>query len=805
MQVFSRNEGFLSNLSDARNFSLGDPTVICRILSDHLYSNKIGSIVRELSANAIDAHRMSGNESKPFLVHLPSFNRGLFSQKDSCFSIRDFGPGLPEEGIYALYTSYGASSKREDSFQIGGFGIGSKSPFAYTDTFEVMSWHCGRKSQYVCFQDDAGSPKVKKLSEVESGEPSGLKVTFAVASEMEAEAFAEECKCQYFWYRLKPDGNYDRAEPEIVYENEWGMCVSTKSVSPIWRKMPGSSRFGGNGSERRAVVNNALYGLSELYSSSVLKRECEPFENCLTVLKVDGSSVDVAASREELAFTSRTESAVAEVSRKFNEKCASDLLEAFGADFRKSKLEAWDAWRKKDFNFAFLTYASKETAERFVEVRSFAREYSISTMLPIDGRALWNLLLGEVRGYEISAVSSYASGVSSVSKMTKTQTCSDGSSAVVPNFKHVRKFSPCGLLADGTADDWRLSVPEHSDFRIVFVRKNELYKNIADLARRSAEKLCNGSVVHVYAADAEERKRILSILGDPSEERIIDCSGMKIEPKPRTVSAASLAKRELVKARLVSFKASSLSRAVRSDLVASLRTASKDEWVSVESIEKKLASGCCAAVTSGTELSEKAPVQIQGMVRIFSRICGEEYVPRNWVVLNESAYRKYCSLGGTPIGEDDALKWVESFCASAGISAETFENWSLITKRDDSIHFSWLDSSVDFGHIASRHPDHPAAKAWSEWKGARDIAQRIFCNTDAISKALFSGVDGIRISSRETADRIAEEAGRRLRLDEVVRWVKSNPIITLLSGKWAVADSEREMNARILEEYLRWE
>ena len=53
------------------SFSIAMNGKAFRVLSDTLYQNKIGSIVRELSCNAHDAHVMVGKQDVPFVLHLP--------------------------------------------------------------------------------------------------------------------------------------------------------------------------------------------------------------------------------------------------------------------------------------------------------------------------------------------------------------------------------------------------------------------------------------------------------------------------------------------------------------------------------------------------------------------------------------------------------------------------------------------------------------------------------------------------------------------------------------------------------------
>ncbi len=69
------------------------------ILSSKIYTDVPLAIVRELSTNAFDAHVENNCADKPFDVKLPN-------ALDPEFAIRDFGPGLSDENIETIYTTY---------------------------------------------------------------------------------------------------------------------------------------------------------------------------------------------------------------------------------------------------------------------------------------------------------------------------------------------------------------------------------------------------------------------------------------------------------------------------------------------------------------------------------------------------------------------------------------------------------------------------------------------------------------------------------------------------------------------------
>jgi hypothetical protein len=152
-----------------------DVAHIMGILRDTLYSDKVMAVLREYSANAWDAHRSVGKGDVPIKVTLPTLS-------DPTLSIRDYGPGLSVEEIGRVFTKYGKSTKRDDNVAVGMLGIGSKSGFAYSDSFTITSWHGGRRYEYVAIIDASEKGKCDLLfEEAIDGKPeTGLEIKIAV-------------------------------------------------------------------------------------------------------------------------------------------------------------------------------------------------------------------------------------------------------------------------------------------------------------------------------------------------------------------------------------------------------------------------------------------------------------------------------------------------------------------------------------------------------------------------------------------------------------------------------------------------
>ena len=143
------------------------------VLSSNIYSDKILAVVREYGTNALDAHIMVDKIDVPFEVHLPN-------TFEPWFSIRDFGPGLSDENISKIYTTYFHSTKEDDNDVTGCLGLGSKSAFAYTDQFTITSRFEGMKRVYTAYIDQDGGRVITKITEEPTDQEAGLEIYMSV-------------------------------------------------------------------------------------------------------------------------------------------------------------------------------------------------------------------------------------------------------------------------------------------------------------------------------------------------------------------------------------------------------------------------------------------------------------------------------------------------------------------------------------------------------------------------------------------------------------------------------------------------
>lgn len=163
-----------TNIDDAVQMKVDMNESLYSTLSDKLYTNPIQSIIRELLSNAIDAN-IAAKTKNEVQVHFPSY-------VDPIFFVKDFGIGMTKEELIDVFAVYGKSSKRDSNDQIGGLGLGAKTPFSYKkngSVFTVESAKNGKKNTILFFKNQNNIPCYKWTGEEDTLEQ-GTKISFFV-------------------------------------------------------------------------------------------------------------------------------------------------------------------------------------------------------------------------------------------------------------------------------------------------------------------------------------------------------------------------------------------------------------------------------------------------------------------------------------------------------------------------------------------------------------------------------------------------------------------------------------------------
>lgn len=162
----------IGTIQEEAQFKMRNSQKAFQILSS-LYSDKPLAIVRELGCNAMDSHIASGQPNLPFAVHIPN-------ALEPWLTIQDFGTGISHENIYEIYSVYFASTKTNTNTQVGMLGLGSKSPFCYTDNFTITSIHNQVKRIYNAYFNQTGMPTISLASQENTKDANGVSIQIPI-------------------------------------------------------------------------------------------------------------------------------------------------------------------------------------------------------------------------------------------------------------------------------------------------------------------------------------------------------------------------------------------------------------------------------------------------------------------------------------------------------------------------------------------------------------------------------------------------------------------------------------------------
>lgn len=271
-------------------FSIEGSALAFEVLSAGLYSDRVLAIIRELSANAADAHVEAGKQDVPFVINAPN-------SLTPVFSIRDFGTGLEPDLVRKLYTRYFKSTKTQNNDVTGCMGLGSKSPFSYVDSFNVVSYWNGKKYAFNAFKNEKRLPSIAFLGEEETTEDNGLEISFPV-QRSDHWNFEQKIRQALRYFKHKPTikgyYNYTFEEPDYMMQtNNFGIL--------------------GKRGESVVIMGNIGYPITK-YDFESTKDNLNPDESKLinwgVHLFVEIGDVEIAASREKLTYSVETRATV---------------------------------------------------------------------------------------------------------------------------------------------------------------------------------------------------------------------------------------------------------------------------------------------------------------------------------------------------------------------------------------------------------------------------------------------------------------------------------------------------------------
>jgi hypothetical protein len=194
-----------------------------------------------------------------------------------------------------VFLKYGNSTKRVDNKLTGGFGIGAKTPFTYTDTFTVVTVTLDddkikRRRTYVAHKADDGI-QMSLITAEDTSDETGTSISFAVdKKDFYDFETAVRNVCSYWKVRPTIKGHKDWRwnDEKVVHSGtNWTLAEGDGSIKILIDCIPYTLRLG------------------EIYED----RYCDEhrlLNNTKVRLHFNTGEVDVSATREDLDYKDRT-------------------------------------------------------------------------------------------------------------------------------------------------------------------------------------------------------------------------------------------------------------------------------------------------------------------------------------------------------------------------------------------------------------------------------------------------------------------------------------------------------------------
>ena len=267
------------------------------MMSSTLYSDQELAVVREVICNAWDAHIEAGCTDTPVQISLDGDK----------LVIRDFGRGIHHDQIGPIYGVYGKSTKKHDGNQTGGFGLGCKAPFAYTDHFEVISCHDGIKTIYTMSKSSAsanGKPGITPIASF-STEETGITVSISLKQPHHRSRFDALIKRIVANGAINATLNNETLDVLPFDQMQHGFLITSRTV---YENQP-RKIYVRYGNVVYPVDNNAAYERQYDYiEEEILGRLCRGYghQEYVIVFQAQPHTISVTPSRESLSMQPRT-------------------------------------------------------------------------------------------------------------------------------------------------------------------------------------------------------------------------------------------------------------------------------------------------------------------------------------------------------------------------------------------------------------------------------------------------------------------------------------------------------------------
>ena len=301
--------------SNATKMRLSDDasSMVFQLFTKNVYSNPIGTVIREITSNCFDSH-IEAKANDPKWKKAPVVIRKHKDQANDThyISFIDYGVGMSPERVQNVYGVYFESTKRVDNTQIGGFGIGGKTPLAYKrstgqgegeydNSFYVITTFDGKKYWYIISEGEE-CPVIHKLHEEDTDERNGTEIQIPVLKK-DIEKFETEMLRQlYYFDNIVFEGFYKTDyNGDVINDDNGNPKPSLQNDYQIIRAKTFLFRGEQYSNEIHVCLGRVAYPIDynalDLYSSDY---------RLPIALKLEVGDINVTVSREQLDYSEKT-------------------------------------------------------------------------------------------------------------------------------------------------------------------------------------------------------------------------------------------------------------------------------------------------------------------------------------------------------------------------------------------------------------------------------------------------------------------------------------------------------------------
>ena len=193
-----------------------------------------------------------------------------------------------------VFVNYGSSTKRDTDELTGGFGLGAKTPFSYTDNFTIETIVDGIKYSYVAAIEEGSKGKIYCIDTTESVEHSGTTIIIPI-KQQDRRTFEDEVYRATIFWDMKPIyKNFSRSIENITLNKK----INSEDFLVVEQNLM-SSGYG-------LLLDGIYYPINYTQMSFASNY----VSGHLVIFKFNISELTISANRETLQYDEKTKTAI---------------------------------------------------------------------------------------------------------------------------------------------------------------------------------------------------------------------------------------------------------------------------------------------------------------------------------------------------------------------------------------------------------------------------------------------------------------------------------------------------------------